>query len=86
MRLWDVARPDHKPIRLAGHAGWVWAVTFTRDGEGLVSGGADRNLRLWPTRPAPLADAVCARKTRNLTPEEWSAYLPADIPWEATCP
>jgi WD40 repeat protein len=86
VRLWDATHPDRKPIRLAGHAGWVWAVAFTRDGEGLVSGGADRNLRVWPTRAEPLAEAICARKTRNLTPEEWAAYLPADIAWEATCP
>jgi hypothetical protein len=85
VRLWDAGRPDRKPIRLVGHNGWVWAVAFTRDGETLVSGGADRTIRLWPTRPAPLADAICAHRKRNLTPEEWSAFLPADIPWEATC-
>ncbi len=86
VRLWDANRPEHKPIRLSGHSGWVWAVAFTADGETLVSGGADRSVRVWPTRPQPLADAVCAHKTRNLTPEEWGAFLPADIAWEATCP
>jgi hypothetical protein len=86
VRLWDAAHPDRKPIRLDGHAGWVWAVVFTRDGEELVSGGADRNVRVWPTRAEPLAEAICAGKKRNLTPEEWAAYLPADIAREATCP
>ena len=86
VRLWDAARPDRKPIRLAGHTGWVWAVAFTRAGDELVSGGADRSLRIWPTRAEPIAEAICARKTRNLSPEEWAAYLPADIAWEATCP
>jgi hypothetical protein len=43
----------HQPAALrevrpfAGHAGPVAAVTFTGDGSGLVSGGADRALRLW---------------------------------------
>ena len=85
VRLWDVTRPDQKPIRFDGHGGWVWAVAFTPDGERLVSGGADRAIRLWPTRSAPLAEGVCAHRSRNLTPEEWSAYLPADVPWEASC-
>jgi WD40 repeat protein len=85
VRLWDARRPEQKPIRLSGHSGWVWTVAFTADGETLVSGGADRSVRVWPTRPQPLADAVCAHKTRNLTPEEWGAFLPADIAWEATC-
>ena len=85
VRLWDAGKPEQKPIRLSGHSGWVWAVAFAADGETLVSGGADRSVRVWPTRPQPLADAVCAHKTRNLTPEEWGAFLPADIAWEATC-
>jgi WD40 repeat protein len=56
------------------------------DGETLVSGGADRTVRIWPTRSALLADAICEHATRNLTPEEWGDFLPADITWEATCP
>jgi WD40 repeat protein len=86
VRLWDVRRPDHKPIELLGHTGWVWAVAFLADGETLVSGGDDRSLRVWPTRSAPLADAICERATRDLTPEEWSGFLPVDIAQEPTCP
>jgi tRNA A-37 threonylcarbamoyl transferase component Bud32 len=33
--------------RFTGHAGPVAAVAFTPDGQGAVSGGADRTLRLW---------------------------------------
>jgi WD40 repeat protein len=86
VRLWDVRQPDRKPIELVGHSGWVWAVAFTADGESLVSGGADRSVRVWPTRSPPLADAICASATRDLTAEEWGEYLPADVAWEATCP
>jgi WD40 repeat protein len=61
-------------------------VAFLADGETLVSGGADRSVRVWPTRSAPLANAICERTTRDLTPEEWSSFLPADIAKEPTCP
>jgi WD40 repeat protein/energy-coupling factor transporter ATP-binding protein EcfA2 len=86
VRIWNVRRLDDKPIELHGHAGWVWAVAFLADGETLVSGGADRSVRVWPTRSAPLANAICERTTRDLTPEEWSSFLPADIAKEPTCP
>ena len=59
VRLWDAARPDHKPIRLSGHAGWVWAVAFATDGETLVSG------RRGPQRPRLADPAEAARRRRS---------------------
>jgi WD40 repeat protein len=32
---------------LVGHLDWVFGVAFSRDGQRLVSGGADENVRLW---------------------------------------
>jgi len=85
VRLWRALQPEHAPIKITGHSGWVWAVVFSADGELLVSGGADRTVRTWSTRSEPLADAICRHATRNLTDHEWGDFLPADIPWEATC-
>jgi WD40 repeat protein len=85
VRLWDVRQADREPVVLAGHSGWVWGVAFSADGHSLVSGGADRTVRVWPTRARPMLETICARVPRNLTPEEWAAWLPADIPWQPTC-
>jgi cell division protein FtsN len=85
VRLWDVRAPGREPIVLAGHSGWVWTVALSPDGTALLSGGADRTIRSWPTRAQPMLEGLCARVSRNLTPEEWSAFLPADIPWQPTC-
>ena len=85
--LEELLRSTDRLFRIfVGHSGWVWAVAFLADGETLVSGGADRSVRVWPTRAAPLADAICESATRDLTVEEWGEFLPADVPWEATCP
>ena len=85
VRLWDARQASREPVVLSGHSGWVWGVAFSADGEALLSGGADRTIRIWPTRPRPMLDAICARVPRDLTPEEWAAWLPADIPWQPTC-
>lgn len=84
-RLWDVGAPEREPIVLPGHSGWVWAVDLSRDGASLVTGGADRTVRGWPTKAQPLVDGICARATRDVTPAEWAAYLPPDIPLQPTC-
>jgi hypothetical protein len=85
VRLWDVRQASREPVVLTGHSGWVWGVAFSGDGEALLSGGADRTIRIWPTKPRPMLEAICARVPRDLTPEEWAAWLPADIPWQPTC-
>jgi WD40 repeat protein len=85
VRVWDPKVPDREPIVLSGHSGWAWSVAFSVDGDWLLSGGADRTVRSWPTRAEPLLEGLCARVSRNLTREEWAAFLPADIPWQPTC-
>ncbi len=84
--LWNAADPDHKPIGLRDHDGWVWAVLFVPGGETVVSGSADRTVRLWPTRSEPLADALCQQVTRELTEVEWGEFLPPDIDRRPVCP
>ena len=85
IRLWDVDHQEREPIVLTGHTGWVWAVDFSARGERLVSGGADRTLRSWPTRIEPLAAAICERVKRTLTAQEWREYTSGDIPLQAAC-
>ena len=88
VRLWDATqrRAQADPSRRATPAG-CGRSRSPADGEALVSGGADRtHPRSGRRGPSRSREAICARKTRNLTPEEWSAYLPADIPWEADVP
>lgn len=46
VRLWTLA--SREPVaRLLGHAGLIWAVTFSPGGNILASGSADHMVRLW---------------------------------------
>ena len=85
LRLWDVDHPEREPIVLTGHTGWVWAVDFAARGQRLVSGGADRTTRSWPTQIEPLAAAICQRVRRTLTTQEWREYTSGDIPLQTAC-
>ena len=85
VRLWNVAHREMEPLALRDHGGWVWAVALSPDGGSVLSGGADRTVRVRWTRTAPHAEALCARITRNLTRDEWARYLPTGTTYEPPC-
>ncbi|MEV8589249.1 hypothetical protein AB0424_20180 [Streptomyces sp. NPDC051180] len=67
-------------------AAWAGETLLTSDGEECreaVSGACP--LRRWNTRAEKLVQRVCGLAARNLTPGEWSQYLP-EWPYERTCP
>ena len=48
IRIWDTAT-GRLLDRLDGHTGWVSDLSFTKDGQRLVSSASDQTIRLWDT-------------------------------------
>ncbi|MCP4656253.1 MAG: hypothetical protein GY856_12645 [bacterium] len=85
VRLWPLAGNAGdagavEPIVLREHGDWVWSVVLTPDGERVVSGGADRAVRVNATRMPSLVEGICSRLSRSLSAEEWGEHLPAIDP------
>jgi energy-coupling factor transporter ATP-binding protein EcfA2 len=87
VRLWHLAEGGSTTvIELADHESWVWTLAATPDGGRLLTGGEDRTIRARPTRSARLAEEVCRRLSRDLTPAERAEFLAPGLPTLATCP
>jgi WD40 repeat protein len=86
--VWD-ARTLHPTSAFTGHGGAARLVHFAGDGRTLYSAGGDGSLLAWDltgTRGVGTAGAAsatasdktlaCALAGRDMTPQEWRAYLP----------
>jgi WD40 repeat protein len=85
VRLWDAATRQSLGPPLAGHTGAVESVAFSPDGKVLASSDSFGAIRTWNLDVDSLRIAACTRANRNLTTDEWNAYI-GEGPYQKTCP
>ena len=85
-RLWDLSDSRKLPIIMDDHEDWVLTGCFDPTGEMIITGSKDQVIRTWPTQLYTLANRICTFLERNMTREEWTEFVGADIPYQETCP
>lgn len=83
--LWDMDSAQAIGRPLSGHFNDVRSVMFSPDGTKLATGSWDYHVLLWDVSLDHLEGIACRIAARNLTTEEWQAYLPGK-PERETCP
>jgi WD40 repeat protein len=81
--LWDVASRT-RLATLTGHTDQLHAVAFSPDSRTLATASADQTTILWNTDTQQTTTHICNALARNLTPREWTQFLP-DMPYHKTC-
>src|SRR5574337_681621 len=85
VRLWDATTGQPLGAPLTGHMDAVTSVSFSPDARQIVSAGTDGRLLHWPA-PASWQGELCAKLTRNMSHQEWAAWVSGEIPYQAQCP
>ncbi|SMD17005.1 helix-turn-helix domain-containing protein [Lentzea albidocapillata] len=85
VRLWQLG--DGEPVEqalLRGHTGPVTAVGLTPRGDEVVTGGADRAVRLWNADPRDPAVRICEQAFPRMSREQWGQYF-GDLDFTPPC-
>jgi len=90
LKIFNIKDPSdltEPPVTLADNEGLVVAIQFSPDGQMIVSAesGGSNKIISRPTHADYLARDMCTQINRNMTQEEWNAYVAKDIPLEKTC-
>jgi WD domain, G-beta repeat len=85
LQMWVVDHENDLPILMDNNNGYVWDISFTKGSDYLIASCNDGEIRFWPTDPRMLAEQVCPKLKRNMTPEEWEIYVANNIDYESTC-
>jgi hypothetical protein len=85
LQMWVVDHEEDLPIQMDNNNGNVWNLGFTAGSDYLIATCNSGEVRIWPTDTRVLAEQICPKLTRNLTPEEWILYVEKDLPYETTC-
>ncbi len=83
--LWEMETNQPIGEPLSGATGSVISLLFGQDGAQLYSGDSNGTILSWDLDTTSWFSRVCSLAGRNLTPTEWSQYLPDRIPYEETC-
>jgi WD40 repeat protein len=86
-QLWDTEsrQPISGPLASTMSAIAPDGDTVYLGGWGLAGEPAGGDVRSLDLRPTALVALACERAGRNLTTDEWSAYMPTDQPYRTTC-
>ncbi|MDX2190603.1 MAG: hypothetical protein SFY32_12135 [Bacteroidota bacterium] len=85
VRIWDIAHLNEQPIVLRDHNSWVWSVAFSPDAQTIITGCVDNLIRVYPSGIEAMANRICPKLNRNMTPDEWNLFVAKDINYESTC-
>ncbi|MBR9997605.1 MAG: High-affnity carbon uptake protein Hat/HatR [Cyclobacteriaceae bacterium] len=86
IQLWESDNLNNLPITFSDHGGnYVWDLSFSPDGNYLISGCENGLIKIWPTKIEMLSSQLCDYLGRNMTRAEWERYVGSDVDYEITC-
>lgn len=84
IKLWSMTDLKEPPAIITDSGESLLHIGFTNDGKALLTASAG-SVTLRPSQVEYMTPGICSKVTRNLTPDEWSAFVGRDIEYEKSC-
>lgn len=81
--LWDLTQARHLGSTIPTKATDIQSIAFTPDGNNVIAANST-TVETIPITPTDIAQPLCTRAGRDLTPTEWQLYLPRQ-PFRSVC-
>ena len=85
IRLWTMANLAQPPVVFTDGGKDLLRLAFSDSGDAFIS-ATGRDVIRRPAHMRCMTDGLCDKVTRNLTEQEWTAFVGQDIEYEPTCP
>ena len=85
IKLWTVADLKQPPVIFTDSEKSILRIAFCDGGEAFLS-ATNHDVTKRPAHIRCMATGICDKVTRNLSEQEWAAWVGADIEYEPTCP
>ncbi|UII24077.1 nSTAND1 domain-containing NTPase [Fulvivirga ligni] len=85
IQMWETRKYSELPLKMSDNDDYVWDIQYSPDSKYLLAACGDGELRVWPTHPSLMAKEMCDILVRNMTEDEWKAYVGHGVPFQNTC-
>lgn len=85
IRLWSLSDMSQLPVLITDSEKEIVSMTFTDHGNAFLT-AAGNSVTRRPAHVRSMTEGLCDKVTRNLSEQEWTAFVGRDIEYEPTCP
>jgi len=85
IKLWSEDTMIQPPVTIADNPASASFLGYTTSDLSFLATTTNGTIIQRPAQVAVMSGPICSNISRNLTPEEWEAYVGEDIPYEKTC-
>ena len=86
VKIWDSRDFDIEPLTITDHQAWVYCIALTPDGKTLISGSADKSIRITEIDIENLQSLLRKQLTKNMSEKNWLRYVGEGIKYSPQLP